>query len=92
MQAFDGELKKHMAGIYPILTKLQGKIFDQILKGYNTDQIGIKLNKPQKIINNYKEKIKNRLSNFFQIEFENIEKAKDYYEKCFPLYIPAKKN
>lgn len=72
-----------------LFTNWQEKVLFYLLKeeGISTTHIASFFNKDVIKINICIELIKNRLSNFFDINFTSIDQAISYYEKCFDKII-----
>jgi len=66
-----------------MLTKKQSDIFDLILKGYSSTKIADHLNKKKETVFSYNIRIKDKLTSFFEIEFDSVVDAANYYKKCF---------
>jgi hypothetical protein len=66
-----------------ILTEEQTKIAQLLLNHYSSKEIAVKLNKKHDNILKYNIRIKDRLSTFFNIEFDNAKDAVNYYKSCF---------
>lgn len=75
--------------VYPIiervLTGTQSEIFNFLLLGFSSSKIAKILNKKKENIFKYYIRITKRLSSFFNIEFDNVKEATNYYRTCFLL-------
>lgn len=67
------------------LTKDQAEIFSLLLYGYSSKKISVLLNKNQENILKYNIRIKDRLSSFFEVKFNTVMDAAQYYTNCFVM-------
>ncbi len=65
------------------LTKKQSEVFDLILRGYTSAKIAQKLNKNRETVLDYNIRIKEKFISFFEIDFDSVIDAANYYKKCF---------
>jgi len=73
-----------------ILTEEQTKIANLIWNGYSSKKIADKLNKKHNNILKYNIRIKDRLSDFFNVKFDNAKEAIYYCKSCFFMNNPLK--
>lgn len=66
-----------------ILTPDQISIFQLVMLGYSSSRIASVLKKKRNNVLKYNIRIKERLSNFFDIEFDTVSEAAKYYKSCF---------
>ena len=65
------------------LTKEQGKIFQLISKGYTSNEIAGQLNKKLNNVLKFNIRINSKLSEYFDMPFNNVKEAVNYYMDCF---------
>ncbi|MDO5978128.1 hypothetical protein [Flavivirga spongiicola] len=66
-----------------LFTKEQVEIFNLLVLGYSSSRISEILNKKKDNILKYNIRIKDKLASFFNIDFNNVKEAANYYKKCF---------
>ncbi len=72
-----------MVVIDDLLTKKQSEIFDLILRGFSSTEIAKQIDKKKETVFSYNIRIKEKLIEFFEIDFENVVDAVKYYQNCF---------
>ncbi len=73
------------APIEKVLTKGQLEIFKYACQGYNSKEIAEKLETSRNNILKFNIRIKDRLSSFFDFEFDSIQAAVKFYKASFKL-------
>mgnify|MGYP001942747740 CR=1 FL=1 len=71
--------------ISDILTKKQSDVFELILNGYSSTKIAEHLNKKKETVFSYNIRIKEKMTAFFEIDFETVVDSANYYKNCFLL-------
>lgn len=74
---------RRLTQVEKILTKEQNEVFECILKGLTSREIALALNKKHDNILKFNVRITARLSTFFEMGFESVKEAADYYRNCF---------
>jgi len=86
----DKELTYHInSQVYPciddVFTAEQSEIFNFLLLGFSSSKVAQLLNKKKENIFKFYIRITERLASFFNIEFDNVKEATNYYRNCFLL-------
>ncbi len=72
--------------VRPILTTDQKAVFELLIKGCSREDVAKRLNKKEHNLKNLFFLIQNRISTFFEIQFNSLEEALGFYQKSFPFY------
>jgi len=81
---FTNQIKSRVP-VENIFTQKQADVFDLILLGYSSTKIAELLNKKKENVFRYNIRINEKLTSFFNIDFENVTEAVNYYKNCFIL-------
>ena len=63
----------------------QKKTIELICEGYTSGEIAFKLNKTKAAVYKLNRKILEKISNYFEIEFNNVHQAVTFYTNCFEV-------
>jgi len=66
-----------------LFTNEQREVFNLLVLGYSSNKIAEILNKKKENIFKYNIRINDKLTSFFNIDFNNVKEATVYYKKCF---------
>mgnify|MGYP000712016805 CR=1 FL=1 len=69
--------------ISDLLTNKQSEVFELILNGYSSTKIAIHLGVKKETVFSYNIRIKDKMTAFFEIDFETVIDAANYYKNCF---------
>ena len=71
--------------ISDLLTNKQSEVFELILNGYSSTKIALHLNKKKETVFSYNIRIKEKMTAFFEIDFDTVVDSANYYKNCFLL-------